>query len=113
MYQVTKQFAQCTIYKGRKFDIGPFRTFAQARRECQEWLDADHEQLDHPAGRAPRGIGPKHAVTDGDATYSISADQRTVHVGFRVTPEERDALQQAADEAGVKLGQYIRRRLLG
>lgn len=39
-------------------------------------------------------------------------DRRTERIMFRTTPAERDRLQQSADEAGVKLGQYIRSRLL-
>ncbi len=73
MYQVSKQYAQHTMFKGRRTDIGPFRTFTQARRECQQWMDADHKQLDHDAQRAPRGAGAKYAVDEhgGDARYWI------------------------------------------
>ena len=38
--------------------------------------------------------------------------QRTERIMFRVTPAERNSLQQSADEQGVKLGQYIRSKLL-
>lgn len=39
-------------------------------------------------------------------------DRRTERIMFRTTPAERDRLQQSADEAGVKLGQYIRSKTL-
>lgn len=71
MYAVVKEFAQCTHYQGKRFEIGPFHSFATARRECQEWLDADHERSDHQVPKAPRGAGIKHAIDDGDARYFI------------------------------------------
>lgn len=46
-----------------------------------------------------------------DVSHECSS-QRTERIMFRVTPAERDALQRAADEAGVKLGQYIRSKIL-
>ena len=77
-YQACKQFAQCTHYQGRRFDIGPFETFAFARSECQRWIDLDHERARLDASRdkkAPIGSGRKYAVDDGDATYWIEKAQ--------------------------------------
>lgn len=74
MYAVIKEFAQCTHYQGKRFEIGPFHSFATARRECQEWIDEDHERnrIDRARDkRAPRGAGIKHAIDDGDARYFI------------------------------------------
>lgn len=46
-----------------------------------------------------------------DVTAAPEPTQRTEHIAFRVTPEEKVKLHQCADNLRVKVGQYIRSRL--
>lgn len=44
-------------------------SFDDAREDCQEWIDQDHERSDHPSKEAPDDTYLN--VTDGDYTYII------------------------------------------
>jgi hypothetical protein len=67
-----KQFI-CMMHKfgHRDESIGIYETFKQARAHITEALLYDHEREDHPAKKAPIGIGSRYMVSDGDYSYWI------------------------------------------
>lgn len=81
-----------------------------ARREIA--IQAASQMIDTTNGRTSLRI---ENTDTREAFYLVAASDegRTERLSFRVTPAEREELARGAEAEGVKLGQYIRKRLFG